>query len=460
MIRKFISALMICCLLAAGLPAGARAGDMLPAEGFDFDFTLRLQPEAASSLPAEKAAGYAALLGALRFEGSFVRGTEQEINDLNLRITPVSWPEGAIDIRLHGPKTLLVLTSNLFGEKRIRLSTYSLLNFCSKMAEHLGLPLQYVGLAYPYTWVYACQHMIDDWNHMLKKEQDGVIPDVGVRDLWDAWSWRVHDYVPFHILIDSLCKDRECEDAFRAVMDEAVDYFGIDFAQQKKFQIRRGEDLTTWENFEGKVFFRQYYGERLRGMELDLPRMKTGYQPVFSVKNFLDGDWQNSQIYVGLLGREDQPDLLDLKASTIALPAAWPADCDSLLNLDLTGTLLPNLGVSCYLAGEKNGHVRLEVHKPTVDLEPGALILTVEGTLLPKEGDVRVEDLWLNDQDEAEMLDVLIANDSTIREFMPDLVEPFAKGILKFLIGIPTQACQVIMDDLTDLGVFSVLMDE
>ena len=32
------------------------------------------------------------------------------------------------------------------------------------------------------------------------------------------------------------------------------------------------------------------------------------------------------------------------------------------------------------------------------------------------------------------------------------------EGMLKFLIGIPTSACQAIMDDLTELGVFQVIL--
>ena len=57
-------------------------------------------------------------------------------------------------------------------------------------------------------------------------------------------------------------------------------------------------------------------------------------------------------------------------------------------------------------------------------------------------------------------LNLYITNDSKIKEFLPDLVQPLLKGMLKFLIGIPTSACQTIMDDLTDLGVFRVLTGE
>ena len=53
-----------------------------------------------------------------------------------------------------------------------------------------------------------------------------------------------------------------------------------------------------------------------------------------------------------------------------------------------------------------------------------------------------------------------MANDSTIRAFLPDMVRPMLEGMLRFLAGIPASACQAIMDDLTDLGVLELLLGE
>ncbi len=456
--KKIVSVMMLFCLLAGCIPAGAQAADLLPAAGYDFDFVLRLHPEAFSEEARKKIDGYAALLEALRFRGSLVWAREEDNFDLHFQVIPVTRPEGAIEIRLHGPQDPVLLNSSLFGDKTIRLSTYSLLNFCSKMSEHLGIPLQYLGLAYPYSWLFGLKIPIEDWHFMMEKEEDGTIPAEWVRYLWDCWWWRVYDNEPLKILVDALCKDTPAEDAFRAVVAEIPDFFGKDFAQEREFHIRRSQTQTTWENYKGDIFFRKYDDGQNSGMELSLPRMRTGYLPVFSIDSTLNGEWRNSWITAGLLGQSSLPNLVNLKMSMIAFPTAWPADCSSLLSLDLTGTLLPNLGLSCFIAGEKNGHARIEFRKPTVDMEPGEIMMSVEGTLEPKEGSAQIEAFELDPEEE--MLDLFIANDVTIQNYLPDLMDSLLKGVVRFLIGIPTSACQVIMDDLSELGIFTLLLGE
>ena len=464
LIRKLLSALMIICLLSGSVYSASMADDddhFLPAKGFDFDFTLHLYPEAVSSLPREQVAGYADLLDSLRFEGSLVTAESEDNFELNLRVIPVQWPEGAVDIRLHGRQDPILLNSSLLGDQTIKLSTYSLLGFCSKMAEHLGIPLQYVGLAYPYSWLYGLKQPIDDWNFMMSKEEDGVIPDEWVEYLWSGWWWRLREYVPLKTLVEAIAKGTDAEEAFLAVVDEIPDYFGVDFAEKKAFRIRREQNQTTWENHKGEVFFRETRGESSGSTELSLPRMKTGYLPVFSVRTSGDSSWKTSMIYAGLLGRKDLPNLVDLKMSLISVPTSWPVNCHSLLNVDLTGTLFPNLGISCYLAGEQNGHAVIDIRKPTVDLELGDLILTIDGTFLPREGDVRIHEFWMWEEErEQQPLDLLISNDSNIMDFMPGVESSLISGLLKFLVGIPASSCQVIMDDLTSLGVFTLLLDE
>lgn len=462
MVKKWISFLMVFCMLFAAFSSPAIAEDTLPADCFDFDFVLRLHPEAVSKEMQEIFSGYADFLAALRFEGSLVQAKDSSDFDLLLRVIPVSHIDGAIEIRLHGQQDQILLNSSLFGDKTILLSTYSLLGFCSKMSEHLGIPLQYLALLYPYSWLYSLEIPIKDWNFMLDQEVNGVIPGEWVSYLWNCWWWRVQDNEPLKILVDALCKDTEAEDAFRAVVNEIPDYFGKDFAQEKQITIRRSENETTMENYRGDIFFRKNNEDQTLGMELLLPRMKTGYLPVFSTETTVFSEWnrQNSRITARLLGQGDQPNLVNMNFSMISFPTTWPSDCWSLVSLDLTGTLLPNLGVNCYVLGEQNGHVRIEVRKPTVDLEPGQIMLTAEGTLLPREGGVQIAPFAIDEEDKAPMLDLLVANDRTIRDFLPDLVEPLVRGAFNFLIGIPASACQTFMDQLTNLGVFSILLGE
>lgn len=456
--KRLISALMMVCLLLGGLSAGAEETYTLSAKEYDFDFTLKLFPEAFPENLREKARGYAEFLGALRWKGSFLKATGEDYYDLRLSVIPVSQPDGAIDFRIHGPQDPMLVHSSLFGDRIIQLSTFSLLNFCNKMAEHLGIPLQYVGLAYPYSWLFSLKLPIADWQYMMEKEENGVIAAEWVSYLWNCWWWRIYDNEPVKILVDALCKNTEAENAFRAVVNEIPDYFAKDFARERALHIRREARQTTWANDEGEVFFRKYDEGGNSGMELTMPRMKTGYLPVFSLESSEENGWRSTRLKAGLLGGENQQDLLNLKMSLIAFPTVWPADCWSLLSLDLTGTLLPNLGVSCYLEGEKSGRFRLEIRKPTVEMEPGQIMLTVEGELTPREELSEITAYAEIPQERT--LDLLVSNDTEIQAYLPGLTGTMAKGLLRFLAGIPTSACQTVMDDLEELGVFSALLGQ
>ena len=187
--------------------------------------------------------------------------------------------------------------------------------------------------------------------------------------------------------------------------------------------------------------------------------MQCGYQPVMNLETIRENNRQSGRVRIQMLNTSGmQEDLVRLEASYTSFPLTWPDNAQSLFGVSLTGALLPNIGFSVYVASEDNGHVKAEVRKPTVDMEPGAVMLTAEGDVTVKGGDTTIEEFSLRDLEGA--LDVLVANDSTIRAFLPDIVMPMIEGILHFLVGVPTSACQTIMDDLEKLGIVNLLMGE
>ncbi len=457
--KKLISMIMILCLAAGFLSAGAKAEYRTPAEKYDFDFTLRLHADAFPAKLRARMEGYAELLEALRFRGTLIWAKDGSDFDLQLYIIPGNDEGAAIDLRVRGPHDYVKVDSSLLGDRTLALVNKSWVNFCNKMSEHLGLPLQYLALAYPYSWTLSLELALADWKNMVESEKDGVISAEAVHELWVYWYHRILLDEPTNILIEALSRCTEAEDAVRAVFTEAPDYFAKDFLGEKEIRIRRGETETTWENYRGEVFYREYNDGENSGSEVILPRMKTGYLPVFAVESNRENGWKSTWIRAGMFGQENQEDLLNLKMSLIAFPEVWPADCSSLVSLDFTGQMQPNLGISCFIAGEKNGHARVEIRKPTVDMEPGDIMLTAEGTLIPGEEEVEIIRDERNTEDEG-VLGLLTSNDVEIQEFLPGILEPLAKGMLRFLPNIPTSACQTLMDDLTEIGVFSILMGE
>ncbi len=463
--KKLILWGLMICMLAAALPAGAeevadRSADdiYLAGEGCDFEFILLLHPEAFSEKIREHMEGYDDLLRSLRFQGSLTWTDVISTFDLQLSIIPNdTWAE-PIDLHIRGAKDLFFIRSNLMGDRAIALENSSLLEFCTKMSEHLGIPLQYLALAFPYTWEYGLGLPLQDWEGFLASEtEDGVFPADRVHYLWECWDYRLWFDEPLNILISAVAKDAELDEAFRAMVAEIPEYFETTLAQEQEIRVQRREDGETWTAAGGE-FYSETHTENSLRMETNLPRMRTGYQPIFSYETSVENDRRSGRLIAQLLATDEvQRDLVNLQASYLSFPVTWPADSQSLLSVNLTGGVLPNAGVSVYLDSEEDGAFRVDVRKPTVDMELGALMLSAEGKIIPKE-DVQVRAFDIDDGENA--LYLLTANDHTIQEFLPGIRTAMAKGLIKFLVGIPTSACQAIMDDLTDLGVFNVLLGE
>ncbi len=470
--KKLVS-LMLCLFLLTGsfsafaeataLPPDAADEEpvlMDPAAGYTFDFILRLHPEALSGRLAAQAQGYADLLEAIRFHGSYLWSLgENPCFELNLSIIPVDSRADPISLTLRGAEDLMFLESPLLGEKTITLHNYSLLNFCSKMSEHLGIPLHYLAMLLPYTWTFSLALPIQDWDYMINRmSEDGVISAEAVQFLWEGWAYRVDRDAPTKILVDALCKDSDAEESFRALVSEIPDYFVKTVAKEQEIKVTKKGDRTVWHAATGD-FFSETQTANSWEASLNLPVMQTGYLPKLSLERSWDESRQWGRVTAQILGTEAlQDDLVNLQASFLSFPTVWPADCQSLMSLSLTGSLLPNVGFSAYLAGETNGHTRLEIRKPTVNYEPGPVILTLEGDLNPIKEEQTIRAFTLDDLEGA--LDLLVANDAVILSFLPDIVSPMLEGLLHFLAGIPTSSCQTIMDDLTNLGVLDLLLSE
>lgn len=461
MIKKWMSLALTCLLLAAGLPARAEDPGTEAGMGYHFDFTVRLNTEALSPALREHAQGYADLLESLRFEGSYAWSLSHQIFDLHFTIQPTSQRARPISFYLHGAEDLMYLNSSLLGEKVIVLNNQSMLEFCTKMYNHMGLPLQHLAYLVPYTYKFNLALPAADWITMKDHaDASGVIPTDMVRHVESGWTHRLKTDPPTQVFFSSVGLGSGHEEDFQAVVSELPGYFWEEVAQEQPIQILRDEDRRQeiWRAACGD-FLELIQGEEYQEIELTLPPMKTGYKPaVFGVR-FVDGSWQSARLFAQLLStEEDEEDLFDLQASYTSLPMSWPANCQSLINLSLKGGLVPNFGASVYLTGEEDGHFTARIRKPSPEDDPGKTMLTVDGFLQPLEGDVQVRSFTLEDGKGG--LELFNSNDASFGPFIAEAIEPALKGALEFLVGIPASACQTMIDDLQEAGVLAVLMGE
>lgn len=455
--RKCLSLLLAFALLCFCLPASAAEKEA--AQAWSFSFSLHLNEEAVSSGLRDRARGYAALFDALRFEGTYARSLSSSAFELQLSVIPVDPEASPVSFRIHGLPHSMMVGSPLMGEEQFVLDNDALLEFCMKGYEHLGLPLPYVALMLPYTWENAFRFVLADWEGMMQaRTPEGIIPAAAVSTLADKWTRRLESDPHIMVFSTSLGLDTGFDAAFHQFLADAPAYLTKEVTGGEDIRIVSSEGGETWSSGCGEFVSRSDSPEHRR-LSVFLPPMESGYQPSFLFQQTLTQSRLSGQIALSVSQTlPEKEDLLDLRVSAAALPESWPADCDSLVNFNLTGGLFANLGFTGFLKGAADGSLALEIRKPSLEPEPGDLLLSLTGSLLPVEGDVT-----LDAYDEAEAnaaTSILHVNETSLKPFVEKILPTFAGGFLKFLFGIPTAACQVVLDDLTDYGVLGMLLGD
>ena len=454
--KRLMALLLLMALAAACLPASAEEADP-PAEGFRFSFTLHLNRDALSPALQDHAEGYAELLDALRFEGTWAHAVSAELFELRLSVIPLHPDASPVDLRFYGKPDYVYVTSPLLGEERVVLSNDSLLEFCAKAYEHLGVPLQYAALLLPYTWEAALKLPAEDWKAMADtKDAGGVISSEAVARLSESWASRVASDRALEVLSTSLGLDTGLDGAVQAIFSEVPAYLLNQVTGGEEIRVRRQGAEEIWSSACGDFAFVRSEPE-LERLTVSLPPMASGYLPSLSAQRVLEGGQQSGQWIIRILSAAPGvEDLLDLQVSAASLPVSWPADCSSLMHLSLTGGLFANVGFSAYLRGNRSGDLTAEIRKPSSDGEPGPAMLTLTGSLVPAPEITTVPDVsWGTFRNST---DVFRANDSSLSDFVSRVVRPLASGVLKFLIGVPASSCQIILDDLTDAGILHMLL--
>ena len=454
--KKILSLLLICSLICLFSPA---LGEQEAARTYAFRFTMQLQESALSPGLRERARGYADLLDALRFEGTLSHSLSSSAFDLHLSVIPLDPDAAPLSFRVHGDPKFMFVSSPLLGEEQFVLSNESLLEFCAKSFEHLGLPLPYVALLLPYTWEISLAGPAQDWETMSRTRDDqGVISPGAVTALAESWSERLLSDRNLMVFSTSLGLDTGFDADFHQFLSDLPAFLKERVTDGGEIRVDATSDGETWSSACGDFASLSFVPDHER-ISVSLPVMESGYQPSLLYQKTSRQSRISGQFMLQVPQTlPEKPDLFDLKVSAAALPDSWPAECDSLVNFNLTGGLLANVGFTAFLKGAADGSLTLEIRKPSLDPEPGDLMLSLSGSLVPLE-----ETALVSTYDPAEFAastDILRVNDSSLSVFVGKVLPSFAQGILRFLFGIPTSSCQVILDDLTEYGVLNMLLGD
>ena len=458
--KRFLSILLTVCLLCAALPAAFGEALSEPVLSWRFSFQLKANPEAVALPLRQRAQGYAALLDSLRFEGTIAVAPLRDAFDLTLSVIPLDPFAGPVSARIWGTQAEMLVSSPLLGSERVLLANASLLEFCAKAYEHLGIPLPYLALLLPYTWQNGLGGLSRDWQSMAASaDESGVIPPEAVSDLAGRWENRLQSDNALKIFLSSLGLDTGSTEALLEFFSGLPAYVQSTLTAGEEIRILAPEgSLQIWQT-AGRDFARLQSDEGQTSVETALPATENGFLPSFQFRRVLGDDVQSGQLALRILRQDAEADpLLDLKASADSLPLSWPADCHAQASVSLTGALFANIGFEARLEGASDGSLTVELRKPSAPDQPGAVLATLTGSLTPAD---RTEPVPILTKEETSQATGLYSfTDHSLSDFVGKTLPTLVPGLLRFLFGIPTVACQVVLDDLTDTGILAMFIGE
>ena len=451
--KRFCSFLFVLILVVLSLPVQAESPRTVT--GVDFDFRLALNTEAFPPAQHTRIRGYADLLEALSFRGSFFYEPESRILDLSLEICPVDPQASPVALHFFGYPESVMLSSNLFGDETVVFSNISLLEFVVKIHEHLGLNLQYAALCYPYVYEYSLYPVLNHWKRTFtRKHETRYIPVAKIKSFADYLEYSYANYPNVDLLIRALCLSSVLEETIRSEIYNLPVYLSETLTRGKRIQITVEPGSEVWA-VSKKPFYTHTVSDKFEHIETDLPETPGGYQPFLFFSRQLKKSGVTLDLNAGW-SRLGDDDLFSCLFYGEDLPTQWPGDVFSQGVAVLTGAIFPNFSFTWNLNADPEGRTILHIGKPSYDANAGELLCAAEGTVLPREFTVRE----YTSEEIAACVDILRVNDVTLADFKSKIMGDAFSGLIRFLSGIPASACQSMLDDLTDLGVLDLLLTQ
>ena len=460
--KRFFGLLTALILLGIPLSFSAAKGEGPAAFGYDFDLRFHLNVDAFPASQRTRMSGYADLLSNLEIRGQLAWSPDYQCMDASFSIIPVTNPSVSLDFRLFGYSSHLLLTSPLLGNETILFNNEALMEFSLKTYSHLGIPLPYLALLFPYSTYNAFYYAVEAWQREI-----GYTPStMTVRSSWisnlaAAWEELLQNDTALLDWFSAVSLQSDASETLQAELQAVPSYIRKQLTGGKDVKVTVRDGVTSWKGPYG-VFFRKTELPGDYELESDFPLTANGFLPVFfyavreedrqahTLLRISCESTMDTLIEAGIEGNEEN--LIQLSADC-TLPTVWPVDGTYHASVSLDGQLLPPVHLSAVLTGESSGAVLLSISDTTNEQE----VFQVSGTL----NSVPVDEApWFDKNWMIQFLNIFSVNDVTLQVFVHQIARPAFFGLLDFLVEIPASACQSVMDDLTDSGVLRLLLGE
>ena len=479
--KRFISILLTLALLAGLVSAGA---EKTSAVSYDFNVRFHLEEQEVPYRMRERIQGYRDLLEALELKGNVVWDPETSCMDIRLTAVPANNPSAAVSLRIFGRHSSICVESPLLGEEPYYLGqTSRIMGFFSQLWVTLGIPFPAFFLLDPYLIPYSLKSIKNDWDEAFREMSDGqVIKAAQLEKLRDAWREDLQTNSKVKTWLNSFyCLTENSEPVERAVaiLPETL----LNAAGGGDLTIRNTDGIVRCENAAGESIFEIRNGEQFYSVEVNPPDTGAEYRPYFRFsRNHENGtksievkaDWSRPEIMAQ--GGERQPEnggelsgtdeyedegdygnpasMLQFSLKTDGIPSSWPADGVMTADLSMGGYVLPEAKLQFLLETAPDGSAKLTVTELPEEGQPRKW-LTCSGSVTqkPYKGELYYE--------YADLFDytlLLVATHDWATEALGRIVPNMAKGLINFVSELPVRSCQVLLDDLENLGLLGAVL--
>lgn len=405
-------------------------------------FSLRMDAAASPAAPP-LAQGVAELMQAMTLDGTFAASGDGSF-DLSAELLLDASERTRTSFRLYGVPSHMNLESSLLGDQTVLLYMAVLQEFAMKMYNHMGIPMQYVTIFYPYATQDTLRELESIWRPVLVAA-DG--PRTVARDelagMAQAMGERMNTSELPYYYIAALSADTGYDYMLLSAFDALADWFRMDLPEEGLRIVTDAEDREHWIAGDTTL---AVLSDREGWLAVDdfgdsqCLRLDYAFDPASGSSRVVFDLTQNSESMLHVLVQAD------------GLPSALPYDGRFTAALELTGAVVSTHETRIAVTGEGKGDT-LTLHA-ALDGLLDDVTFVLHLTPIP---DAPVPHYTPGDLNG---VNVFTLADVSFGEFVRSVMGPLVKGALPLISHVPVSLCVACMDILTQGDVFAVLSGE
>ncbi len=432
--------------------------------GFSFDLDFELFPDSFSLKKESGLRGYSDLLNHLHIQGTayFSDGGEsfdEKSIEIEGTVVPVSRLDAGISFRLEGLPSHLVLSTPLLGEEKLFFNNLALTEFALKTYVRFNILRPWFVSCFPYCIRKALAEIHSAWarNTGPVSRAADLAPDQ-CSQLVSSLSGLLEEDQYLRKWLTCLSVGSEFSGVLEQELAALPDYLQRLLADHPSVHVEKTESEEVWSTTADGILFRSETAGALFRFETTLPATDSGFVPEmgFSSETNPQGTAEKTTLRIRY-ARESSDDpliLLDL-AAEFSRPAVWPQENSFTAEILQTGVLLPQINLKAELHAEQSGAFRLSVRDASVTGQ--SVLLNISGTIQPVSSrPISVYTVpWA-----IQYMNFFSVGDSNLEEFVSNTARSLFQSGLPFAAEIPASFYQELLDDLTDSGLFRLLLGE